>query len=152
MRFEVTKRYDDLTFTHRAHNHDGHCRNVHGHCASVEVTFSALKKDGDGFVVDFGKMKWVNEFITELMDHTLLINEDDPYVGDFKKFNGVFRCFDIRVVPSNSCEGMAKYLFEQIDKRIPGNILDATARQVRVERLCFYEDSRNYSTYMPISR
>ena len=53
-----TKRYDNLPFAHRQPNHEGHCSLIHGHNWSFEFEFKASKLDGNGFVIDFGDLKW----------------------------------------------------------------------------------------------
>ena len=73
-----SKTYTDLPFAHRQPSHQGHCALIHGHNWSFEFEFAADKLDECGFVIDFGKLKWLKDWINERFDHTLVLNESDP--------------------------------------------------------------------------
>src|SRR5690554_5711471 len=72
-----TKVYSDIPFAHQQHTHDGHCSFIHGHNWSIEVTFEASELDENGFVVDFGKLKFLKQWIEDNLDHACLLNESD---------------------------------------------------------------------------
>jgi 6-pyruvoyltetrahydropterin/6-carboxytetrahydropterin synthase len=55
------KTYFDVPFAHRQHLHDGHCSFVHGHNWDISITFACDKTDENGFVVDFGKLKFLKK-------------------------------------------------------------------------------------------
>ena len=59
MTLTCTKTYFDVPFAHRQHLHDGHCSFVHGHNWDIRVTFGCERTDENGFVVDFGKLKFL---------------------------------------------------------------------------------------------
>lgn len=77
------------TFTfdaaHRLQNHNGKCRNLHGHTYRVDVTiFGATnEEDGapdEGMVLDFGELKewWKRD--GEPFDHVTILQHSDPLV------------------------------------------------------------------------
>lgn len=139
------KLYTDLPFAHRQHMHDGHCALIHGHNWSFEFTFGADRLDPNGFVVDFGKLGWLRDFLEELFDHTLVLNADDPHLEGLEEALGggdhspMFA--KIVILPDVSCEGLAKYLFEKVNMQLAG-----FARGVRVQEVTVYEDQKNSAT------
>ena len=72
------KIYTDIPWAHRQHRHDGHCAFIHGHNWSIAITFGATTLDENGFVVDFGKLKFLERWIDEHLDHACVFNADDP--------------------------------------------------------------------------
>ncbi len=136
------KRYDDIPAGHRAPHHDGHCRYVHGHNYSFEFVFNAHHRDANGFVVDFGKLEQIKNYLKETYDHKLLIAKDDPYVGFFENMNLLGLC-DLRVVDNTSAEGMAESVYEYVSELLKL----AYGTRVWVASVRVYEDSRNSAIF-----
>lgn len=143
----ITKRYKDFPAAHRQHNHDGHCAQVHGHNWSFELTFTSEKLDENGFVIDFGKLKFIKEWLTEMFDHTLLINEDDPEIPFFMgNNNGNGRqLWDVRVIPNGSAEDLAKLVFDETFDLLEQH---GHADRVQLVSVTVYEDEKNCATYI----
>jgi len=94
---------------HRLREYEGNCERLHGHNWQVEVTVASGTLDERGIAVDFRTIKSaVNDLLSGL-DHRYL-NEVPP--------------FD-RLNPSS--ENLARYLFEEMEKKVP-----AAARVARV--------------------
>ena len=160
MKTTCTKRYDNFPFAHRQHNHDGHCALIHGHNWSFEFEFSAGRLDENGFVVDFGKLKWLKEWLATMFDHTLLLNSDDPMLDYLEEVLGEvrpdaaspssFELANIKVVPNGGAEGLAMYVFNQVsgmleDQQSP---TDSEAyRGIALERVTVFEDTKNSGTF-----
>jgi 6-pyruvoyltetrahydropterin/6-carboxytetrahydropterin synthase len=76
------------TFTfdaaHRLQNHDGKCKNLHGHTYQVEAIVEApgLTERGpqQGMVIDFGELSGWWKPLEAILDHTVLLEETDPLV------------------------------------------------------------------------
>jgi 6-pyruvoyltetrahydropterin/6-carboxytetrahydropterin synthase len=156
--FTCTKKFTDFPFAHRQHNHGGHCRFIHGHNWAFEFTFASRERDRNGFVVDFGDLKWIKDFLTDMFDHTLVLNLDDPALGYLKAalvpeqeavslaFNTPLLAHpfaDIRVVPNAGAEGLADFVFEEINRRI----LSYTNERVFLVSVTVFEDSKNSATF-----
>jgi len=78
--FRVTREFE-FCFGHRLRDYPGKCRNIHGHNAKVAVTLEFDSLDRLGMVVDFVEIKRVLAgWIEETLDHTLLLQNDDPLV------------------------------------------------------------------------
>lgn len=64
---------------HRLLQHEGKCRNLHGHRYSFEITMTAEKLDAVGRVVDFGVVKQaVGTWLDDTLDHAFIIQHGDP--------------------------------------------------------------------------
>jgi 6-pyruvoyltetrahydropterin/6-carboxytetrahydropterin synthase len=77
----VFKRFK-FSSAHFLPEHDGKCRNMHGHNYTVELGLSGLLiEEGPkkGMVVDFGDMKdWFDEVVNQPLDHEVL-NETELF-------------------------------------------------------------------------
>lgn len=158
-----SKIYPDLPFAHRQHNHKGHCALIHGHNFDLEFTFAADRLDANMFVVDFGELKFLRAWLEDKFDHTLLLNEDDPYLpllrqklerpdvelGAVDVHNLPFIAFaKIVTVPNCGAEGLAQWLHTEVNKLLKDcGRPDWVERGVRVHRVLVREDSKNYATF-----
>lgn len=100
------------------------CENLHGHNWKVELYIRAEKLNDAGVVMDFGIIKKYLRDLLGCLDHKYL-NELEP----FKHINA-------------SSENIAKYIAEEIDKKIeePG---------VCVSRVIVWESDNACATYYP---
>jgi 6-pyruvoyltetrahydropterin/6-carboxytetrahydropterin synthase len=137
------KTYRDIPFAHRQHLHDGHCALIHGHNWSITLTFACRETDPNGFVVDFGDLKYLKEWIQTHLDHACLFNEDDP--ERVVLLNTHSKLFKTYLLPNCSCEGIAQHLYGIFD----GLVREHTANRAWITALEVEEDSRNSACYMP---
>ena len=146
--FTCQKTYADIPFAHRQHRHDGHCAQIHGHNWSFTFTFGCLELDECGFVVDFGKLKPIRNWIDENLDHACLFNRDDPHLEAILEINQRTGCaiYQPYIVDFCSSEGLAQHLFEVVDPMVR-EMTDDRAFLLSVEVV---EDSKNSATYEPI--
>lgn len=64
---------------HRLLNHEGKCRNLHGHRYELALTVAGPKLDEVGRVVDFGVIKSVvGGWIDHHLDHGFISHAEDP--------------------------------------------------------------------------
>lgn len=76
----VTKEFR-FEMAHMLFNHDGPCRNIHGHSYRLFVTVSGIpeqdpRSPGNGMVIDFSKLKnIVNREIIDRFDHAFVVSE-----------------------------------------------------------------------------
>lgn len=155
MQTTCSKTYPDFPFAHRQPNHKGHCALIHGHNWSFTFVFGATTLDANGFVVDFGDLKWLKEWLTKMFDHTLVLNSDDPWlqflsfhlvdVTDPQNLGGFKECChlaDIRTVPNCGAEGLASYLLKEVDDMLAVRY----GSRVRLVSVTVHEDSKNTAT------
>ena len=58
-------------YAHRLINHQGNCRNIHGHSGEARIELAADNLNNNGFVIDFSEIKsavkkWINENFDKL--------------------------------------------------------------------------------------
>ena len=138
-----TKTYRDIPFAHRQHLHDGHCALIHGHNWAITLTFACSETDANGFVVDFGKLKYLKAWIEEHLDHACLFNVDDPEIERLLATAGDL--FKTYILPNCSCEGLAVHLHGIFDVIVK----EHTDGRVWVTEIEIEEDSKNRATYRP---
>ena len=137
------KIYSDIPFAHRQHKHDGHCAFVHGHNWSFVLTFGCSETDDNGFVVDFGKLRYLKEWIDEHLDHACLFNEDDPKREEI--LSSGEGCWKPYILPNCSSEGIAKHLFSCFSKLVE----EHESGRVFIMEIEIVEDSKNSAVYSP---
>jgi 6-pyruvoyltetrahydropterin/6-carboxytetrahydropterin synthase len=149
--FKSTKLFDGYSTVFRQWKAEGtHCKFLHGYAVSFRVWFEG-DLDERNWVFDFGGMKRAKnlingkspkEFFSWLLDHTMVVAEDDPFLESFKRMDeaGVVQ---LRILPSVGCERFAEYLHgvinEFLNKETEGRV-----KAVKVE---VYEHERNSASY-----
>jgi 6-pyruvoyltetrahydropterin/6-carboxytetrahydropterin synthase len=137
------KTYCDIPFAHRQHNHDGHCALIHGHNWGITLTFTCSETDKNGFVVDFGKLKYLKTWIDENLDHACLFNASDPEKDAL--LASVGHLFKPYILPNSSCEGIAQHIHSIFDAMVRKE----TANRVWIVEVEIVEDSKNSACYRP---
>ena len=136
------KIYSDIPWAHRQNHHDGHCAYLHGHNWSLAITFGCHELDKNGFVVDFGKLKFIKQWIDEHLDHACVFNEDDPLREELVRVGGT-AVWKPYLVKCCSCEGMAQHLHAVFDALVRQNF-NGRAFIIAIEVV---EDSKNSAMY-----
>jgi 6-pyruvoyltetrahydropterin/6-carboxytetrahydropterin synthase len=105
-----SKSYRDIPLSHRQPNHNGRCSRLHGHSWSITLTFEADELDENGFVVDFGDLHFIEDWIDQHLDHATAVWENDPKLSELQSLeaDGLIK---LVLVPSASCEGIAQFLY-----------------------------------------
>ena len=100
-------------------DHQGLCRNLHGHTYRVDVSV-AQAGDGD-MVIDFKELKGIlAEVILDRFDHSFIYNTDS--VGE-SEIAAVVEKHGMRTVASpfrSTVENLAKMFYNELKGRIPG--------------------------------
>lgn len=150
--FTCSKRYIDLPFAHRQHRHNGHCSLIHGHNWSFDFTFGCAERDANGFVIDFGELKWLKLWLETMFDHALVLNADDPALERLTAMltkgwpndeASPDQFAKITVVPNCGAEGLAEWVF----KKVTDALSAATAGRVYLLSVIVYEDTKNRASY-----
>ena len=145
--FTCQKTYSEIPFAHRQHRHDGHCAQIHGHNWSFTFTFGCERLDECGFVVDFGKLKPLREWIEQNLDHACVFNQDDPLLESILRLNeeNALQLFKPFMVEQCSSEGLARHLFSVANPMIQS----MTKGRAFLISVTVKEDIRNSATYAP---
>ena len=140
-----TKTYRDIPLSHRQPLHRGRCSRLHGHSWAITLTFEAKEMDDNGFVIDFGDLHFLRDWIDANLDHATALKEDDPMRTSARNLRN--RGPKILWVQSASCEGIAQFLYHTFQPMIE----QKTNGRVRIQSLHLEEDSKNSATYTPES-
>jgi 6-pyruvoyltetrahydropterin/6-carboxytetrahydropterin synthase len=117
MKYRSTKTYGHetgLSAAFRQWRAKSHCRLIHGYALSVHLEFECATLDANNWVVDFGSLKPVKEWLVSMFDHTLLVAVDDPRKPEFLSLADLGLA-DVRIVPATGCEQFAVLIAEWVD-------------------------------------
>ena len=149
--FKSSKLFDGYSTVFRQWKADTtHCKYLHGYAVSFKVHFEG-ELDERNWVWDFGGMKRATntiqgkspkDFFTWLLDHTMIIAEDDPFLESFKRMDeaGVVQ---LRILPATGCEKFAEYLYKVINEFLAVE----TNGRVKAAKVEVYENERNAASY-----
>ena len=82
MTYAVRKTYGHdlgLSCVFRQWRGTSHCRHLHGYALGFSFTFVADELDENGWVIDFGGLKVLKQYLVATFDHRLVIARDDPH-------------------------------------------------------------------------
>lgn len=142
--FKSTKRFTGFPCTHRQWRAASHCRFVHGYSREFYFEFAANELTKEGWVVDFGGLKDLKNWLEHVFDHTFLVAQDDPQLETFKRLDQD-GAIQLRVLPNPGMEGTAMYVYEEaskILKKLYGDRAWITLVQVS-------ENEKNSAMYIP---
>jgi len=149
--FQSSKVFDGYSTVFRQWKaEDTHCKYLHGYGVSFKVWFEG-ELDERNWVWDFGGMKRAKgtirgmnpkAWLDWLLDHTVIIAEDDPDLQLFKDLDELGVC-QLRILPATGAERFAEYLFNQLNKFV----LEETDGRVRVTQVEFREHDKNNAVY-----
>ena len=115
----ITKTFD-FDAAHRIPNHQGKCRNIHGHRYTLEITLTgAVEKSvglpSEGMVIDFADLKdIVKTSLIEKWDHAFLGYEGDPVVMTLIQEHKDLKLVRTTYIPT--VENMARDAFDILDR------------------------------------
>ena len=102
-------------------NHQGLCKNLHGHTYRVDVSVSQAKDDDRDMVIDFKDLKGIaNEVICDRFDHAFIYNTESA--GE-KEIAAVVEKNGMRTVAipfRSTAENLAKMFYNELKSRVPG--------------------------------
>ena len=139
-----TKSYRDIPLSHRQPLHSGRCSRLHGHSWAITLIFEAKELDVNGFVIDFGDLHFLKDWIDLNLDHGTALKKTDPLRQECEKLEemGLLKIF---WVDCASCEGIAQFLYHTFQPMIE----EKTKGRVRLQSLHLEEDSKNSATFTP---
>lgn len=91
------------------------CCALHGYALSFYFEFECETLDARNWVVDFGSLRPLKEFLTENFDHTMLVAQDDPHFEVFENLHNLALAKMV-VVENTGCEALAKYLCDYVNQ------------------------------------
>lgn len=113
MTYLVTKTYPHslgLSACFRQPDATSHCHDPHGYPLSFTLTFAARELDENNWVIDFGGLKKVKQFLVDTFDHRTVLAETDPALHDFQVLYRKWGFKEILTLPSVGCESFAAFV------------------------------------------
>lgn len=102
-------------------NHQGLCKNLHGHTYRVDVSVTQGSGDTRDMVIDFKDLKRIaSEVVCERFDHAFIYNTESA--GE-REIAAVVEKNGMRTVAipfRSTAENLAKLFFGELKERIPG--------------------------------
>ena len=119
----------------------GECAKIHGYDRSVEFTFAG-EIDDHGWIVPFGELAPIKQFLEYYFDHVTVLPADDPRLGtvteELVSETGLLG--GLRVLPSGvSMEMSSLFIWEHVN----AYIYKVTQGRCYIERVRVYEHDRN---------
>ena len=135
--------YSGKTYTHatghscafRQWRADSHCNLIHGYALQFEFTFGGSELDERNWIVDFGGLKPLKEWLKHMFDHTYLVAEDDPELDTFVDL-AKKDLVDLRIVSATGCERFVEMAFDKADE-IVKDISNGRCPRPRYNKLRF---------------
>ena len=146
MKFKSTKRFGPITTGHRQWRDDGHCSYIHGYGRHVRLTFEASTLDKCGWVMDFGDLKDIKNWIEDEWDHRVLIAADDPLIPQLKELEEVGG-INLNILPEGYLPGIeesCRYLYDKLSPIIQRK----TNNRVHITRVEIWETEKNQAEYV----
>lgn len=143
-KFISTKLFKGYPCTHRQWKAKSHCRFVHGYSREFYFEFSSDELSEEFWVMDFGGLKKVKQWLEDTFDHTFLVAEDDPYLEQFKVMDseGIIQ---LRVLPNPGMEGTAQYVYNKVNSIVQ----EITDKRVWVSKVEVRENEKNSAIFQP---
>ena len=149
MAYKSTKKLGPISVGHRQWKDQGHCAWVHGYGRYIQFTFEG-ELDHRQWVMDFGDLRDVKQWLEDQWDHRLLLASDDPHISDFQKMHELgtmnINILDVTKGWGPGIEASCKFVFDHvsplIDKKTEGRV-----KLVQVE---IWEHERNSAVYTSV--
>lgn len=107
--YTVSKSFS-FCYGHRLFGDEGRCRHLHGHTARATIILGGEALDEHGMLFHFDLVKErMGRWISEHLDHTLLLAEGDPAVSVLAAAGERFRALPF----SPTAENIARMIFEE---------------------------------------
>ena len=126
---------------------DSHCNLIHGYALQFELKFGSRSLDEKNWVVDFGGLKELKEWLKHMFDHTYLIATDDPHFDTFVELADK-NLVDLREVEAVGCERFAELTFDKASSIIA----DKYGDRCWVESVTVREHEANSATCVNMER
>jgi 6-pyruvoyltetrahydropterin/6-carboxytetrahydropterin synthase len=114
-RFVSTKEYKELApVAYRQWRDNGNCNLIHGYALSFYFEFESDQLDSRNWVVDYGGLRPLKDFLEEYFDHCYLLAQDEPFYKEIKAL-GDLGLMKITEVEATGCEAIADFLYKYIN-------------------------------------
>ena len=113
-----------MEIAHALDNHDGKCRNIHGHSYRLSVTIFGKPNPTkghpkEGMILDFSDLKKiVKDQIVSRFDHALVLQKDSPFVKTISERQEKLVLCELQP----SCENMLLDFVKLLEEALPPDV------------------------------
>lgn len=135
-KYYSTKTYgheSGLSCTFRQPGAVSHCNLLHGYALSFSFKFGCQQLDDKNWVIDFGGLKQLKEWLKDNFDHKLIVAKDDPQIQRILTLQEEGLA-EVVVVNGVGCEKFAEHAFHfanDLVKELTGGRCYCVACEVR---------------------
>jgi len=157
-RYSSTKRFDNFSVAIRQWKaQHSHCQLLHGYSFEIKVWFASNEPDIDkqldemSWIVDFGAFKsqptgnGLKDWLNNLLDHTTLIEKDDPYLDFFQSAAMEGLC-KLQIMDKMGAESLARFILEKFNDTFS----KIDANRCKVIKVEVFETDKNSGIYEEI--
>lgn len=125
-RIRITKQFS-FEMGHFLFNHEGKCKNFHGHSYKLEVSvigrpLCAPGHPGDGMVMDFSDLKLIiKENVIDVLDHRFLVNSKSLTDEDLKVISNLNSGIILMPVQPTT-ENLILFILERLLQALPSHV------------------------------
>ena len=129
--YKVTKTYGHdrgYSCAFRQWSAESNCKYLHGYSLGFKITLQSPILDTNNWVYDFGNFSFLENWLTQNFDHTLLVAKNDPEKEMLMLLNNkVARVIELEKI---SCEYFAEMTFRYIDNHLSNIDVEVISVQV----------------------
>jgi 6-pyruvoyltetrahydropterin/6-carboxytetrahydropterin synthase len=125
-----------------------HCKFIHGYALAFEICFVSQDLTPQNWVIDFGGLKALKEFLKQTFDHKLAIAEDDPKLQELLQLQNLGLA-QVVVMPSVGCEKFAELVGQWIISNVLNNDRIVKAQNLQLEYVKVLEHEGNSAVWSP---
>lgn len=117
--YRVTKTYGPergFSCAFRQWSAESNCKYLHGYSLGFKIVLESVSLNINNWVYDFGKFTFLEEWLKDNFDHTLLVAKDDPEINLIKSMH--LKTAKIVELDKISCEHFAELTFNFIEKSL----------------------------------
>jgi 6-pyruvoyltetrahydropterin/6-carboxytetrahydropterin synthase len=113
------------------HADHSHCRFLHGYSLAFTFTFGCKELDNKNWVVDFGGLRKLKDWLEDNFDHKVCLDENDPMLHHFHVLEDAGLC-ELRFFEGVGAEKFAEHAFNFANKLVK-EMTNDRCRCIKVE-------------------
>jgi 6-pyruvoyltetrahydropterin/6-carboxytetrahydropterin synthase len=91
-----------------------HCQYLHGYAIQVTLNFATAIVGEDGWVVDYGGLKEVKQWLVDNFDHKTIVANSDPLLGELREMEEI-GLLQLTELPEIGTENFAAHIMDHVE-------------------------------------
>ena len=122
---------------------DTHCAQIHGYSLQIEMTFERVDSSLDNrmWVMGFGDLKPIKQWLAEAFDHKMLVAKDDPELSNLLALKEN-KLANIVIVDNVGVESFCKLVYDYTSHYLKNNHPDVNLNEIKIR-----EHEGNWASY-----